>query len=154
MCLFYPTDIERINLPKEKSEIQRASHLPNQLPARIGTSPWTPEVHYGSSTRREKKPPPQTVQSVKAPKKKSVPFKNTVKPLTQDFQHSKTSTRETSLDTPEPTLKEDEAAGSFTEDSQAKTQQKTPMLDSSEESYDALDPTASNTSFRMRLEKK
>ncbi|XP_031243298.1 glycerophosphodiester phosphodiesterase domain-containing protein 4 isoform X3 [Mastomys coucha] len=148
------TDIKRINLPKEKSEIQRASQLPNQPPARIGSSPWTPKVHYGSSTRREKKSSTQTVQSVKVPKKNPVPFKNTVKPLTQDFQHSRSSTRETSLKTSEATLKDGEKARPFTEESHFKTHQKTSMWDSSEESYDTLDSVTSNTSYRMLLKKK
>ncbi|GAB1292350.1 Glycerophosphodiester phosphodiesterase domain-containing protein 4 [Apodemus speciosus] len=147
-------DIERINLPQEKSEIQSASHLPNKPPARIGRSPWTPKVHYGSSSRREKIPPPRTIQSVKDPKKKPVPFKNTVKPLTQGFQHTKTSAREISLRTPEPTLKGDEVAESLTEYSHAKTRPNTPMVDSSEESASSLESITSNVSYKMPLKKK
>ncbi|XP_052037906.1 glycerophosphodiester phosphodiesterase domain-containing protein 4 [Apodemus sylvaticus] len=140
-------DVERINLPKEKSEVQRAS-------ARIGRSPWTPAVHYGSSSRRQKVPPPRAVHSVKYPEKKPVPFKNTVKPVTQGFQHTKTSAREMSLRTPEPTLKGDEVTGPLTEYSHAKTHQNTPMLDYSEESSDTLESITSNVSYEMPLKKK
>ncbi|XP_063137041.1 glycerophosphodiester phosphodiesterase domain-containing protein 4 isoform X4 [Rattus norvegicus] len=113
-------DFERLNLPTENSEIQRTPHLPSKPPAQIGRSPWTPEVHYESSTRRGKNRT-HTSQFVKAPKKKPVPFKNKVKPLTQGFQHTQESTTsQASLQTPQPTLKEDESPGPVIEDSSKK----------------------------------
>ncbi|KAL1774507.1 glycerophosphodiester phosphodiesterase domain-containing protein 4 [Sigmodon hispidus] len=138
------TDVESTDLPKGKSEIQRASHLAEKPPARIVRHPWTPTVHYESLAKMGRKPPSSS-HFAKAPKKKPVPFKNTVKPLT--LTHSQTPSREPSSQT----WKEGELAGPFLEDPHTKTHQKTPVSDSSEENYETLDSTTSTTSYKMPL---
>lgn len=71
--------------------------------------------------------------------------------LTGGFQYTQTPARGPSSQT---IMKDDKLAGVFIEDSHAKTHQKTPMLDSSEESYETLDSSISTISYKMPLKKK
>lgn len=122
MCLFYPTDTESINLPKEITQIEGTLYLLEEPTLRTVRSPWTPEVYY---------------ENIKFSKKKSTPFNNTVKPVTENFQHIQTPSKQAPSPSELPTSKEAETAGPVT-DSNTESYQKTPNLDSSEESYDAL----------------
>ncbi|XP_055479238.1 glycerophosphodiester phosphodiesterase domain-containing protein 4 [Psammomys obesus] len=122
------TDTESINLPKEYSKTQEASHLLGKPPAQILRSPWTPALYY---------------ESLKFPEKKAVPFKNIVIPVPQSFQHIEMPSRQASSPIELPILKEAETTGSITDESYAQSYQKTSMLESSEKNYETLYSTDS-----------